>query len=109
MNLWRVKNCFCPDQNEQCVETIFVSGGNAGIIIYHFGINEYKIYDRNCSYEPSLDCSYIDSLNATIAYCKCCSSIFLLDQNGSAANAPALLPLKQYNYALENQILHVFN
>ena len=27
--------------------SIFIEGGNAGIIIYHFGVNEYKVYDRN--------------------------------------------------------------
>ena len=89
--------------------SIFIEGGNKGLIIYHAGINEYNIYDRNCSYEPSLACSYIDSINSTIAYCKCCPSAFLMDQKGIAANTPALLPLKQYHYAINGQILHVFN
>ena len=61
--------------------TIFVKGGNAGIIICHFATNEYKVYDRTCSYEPSLACSYIDSINFFVAYCGCCTSAFLLDQN----------------------------
>ena len=78
--------------------SMFLEGGNKGIIIYSFSNYEYKIYDRNCSYEPSLSCSYIDSINSTIAFCGCCSSAFLLDQDGSAANSPAILPLKQYNY-----------
>ena len=89
--------------------SIFIEGGNAGIIIYRFSLNEYKIYDRKCSYEPSLECSYIDSVNSVIAYCGCCTSAFLLDQDGTAINTPALLPLKQYNYTLNNQILYIFN
>ena len=89
--------------------SIFVEGGNAGIIIYHFATNEYKVYDRNCSYEPLLACSFIDSVNSAIAYCGCCTSAFLLNQDGTAANSPALSPLKQYNYTLVGQILHVFN
>ena len=72
--------------------SMFLEGGNKGIIIYSFSNYEYKIYDRNCSYEPSLSCSYIDSINSTIAFCGCCSSAFLLDQDGSAANSPAILP-----------------
>tara|TARA_B110000438_G_scaffold137752_1_gene133087 strand:+ start:1115 stop:1528 length:414 start_codon:yes stop_codon:yes gene_type:complete len=88
---------------------IFIEGGNKGIIIYHYANFEYKIYDRNCSYEPSLQCSYIDSIQSSIALCGCCSSAFLLDQDGVAANSPALLPLKQYNYTLNNSLLHVFN
>jgi len=89
--------------------SIFIEGGNKGIIIYRFSNYEYNIYDRNCSYEPNLECSYIDSINSTIAMCGCCSSVFLLDQNGVAANSPAVLPLKQYNYSLNNTLLHIFN
>ena len=89
--------------------SMFLGGGNKGIIIYSFSNYEYKIYDRNCSYEPSLSCSYIDSINSTIAFCGCCSSAFLLDQDGSAANSPAILPLKQYNYSLNNTILYIYN
>ena len=89
--------------------SIFIEGGNKGIIIYRFSNYEYNIYDRNCRYEPNLECSYIDSINSTIAMCGCCSSAFLLDQNGVAANSPAVLPLKQYNYSLNNTLLHIFN
>ena len=89
--------------------SFFIEGGNKGIIIYRFSNYEYNIYDRNCSYEPNLECSYIDSINSTIAMCGCCSSAFLLDQNGVAANSPAVLPLKQYNYSLNNTLLHIFN
>lgn len=89
--------------------SFFIEGGNKGIIIYRFSNYEYNIYDRNCSYEPNLECSYIDSVNSTIAMCGCCSSAFLLDQNGVAANSPAVLPLKQYNYSLNNTLLHIFN
>lgn len=89
--------------------SMFFEGGNKGIIIYSFSNYEYKIYDRNCSYEPSLPCSYVDSINSTIAFCGCCSSAFLLDQDGSAANSPAILPLKQYNYSLNNTILNIYN
>lgn len=89
--------------------SIFIEGGNAGLIIYHFASNEYKVYDRNCSYQPSLACAYIDSVNSSVAYCGCCTSAFLLHLDGTAANAPALLPLKKYNCILENQILHIFN
>ena len=89
--------------------SLFIEGGNKGIIIYRHSNYEYKIYDRNCSYEPNLECSYVDSVNSIIAFCGCCSSAFLLDQNGSAANSPAVLPLKQYNYSLNNTLLHIFN
>ena len=87
--------------------SIFVNGGVEGIIIYHgFGEN-YAVYDRNCSYEPSLSCSVIDSVDSGIAYCGCCSSAFLLSSTGEAINSPALLPLKAYPWSVNNNILHI--
>ena len=88
---------------------IFVPGGVEGIIIYHGIGQNYKVYDRNCSYEPSLTCSYIDSVNSGIAYCGCCSSAFLISNSGEAINAPAILSLKAYNWSLSNNILRIFN
>ena len=89
--------------------SMFVEGGVEGIIIYHGVGEDYKVYDRNCSYESCLPCSYIDSLNSGIAYCGCCESAFLLYNEGAVLNAPALLPLKAYNWSLDNNILRIFN
>ena len=90
--------------------SIFIEGGVEGIIIYHGVSNDYRVYDRNCSYEPSLSCSKIDSIHATLAYCSCCNSVFLLDQGGISANPPAISPLKVYNWSLgNNNNLRIFN
>ena len=89
--------------------SIFIDGGIEGIIIYHSIGQEYKVYDRNCSYEPSLNCSSIDSVNSGIAYCGCCPSAFSIFNSGEAINAPALLPLKQYNWSLNNSTIRIFN
>ena len=90
--------------------SIFIEGGVEGLIIYH-GVGEnYKVYDRNCSYEPSLACSYIDSINSGIAYCGCCPSVFDINNQGEPINSPAILPLKQYNWSLDNNnVLRIFN
>ena len=90
--------------------SIFVEGGVEGIIIYHEIGESYKVYDRNCSYEPSLACSRIDSVNSGIAFCGCCPSIFDINNSGEPINAPALLPLKQYNWSLDqNNTMRIFN
>ena len=90
--------------------SIFIEGGVEGIIIYHGIGNDYKVYDRNCSYEPSLTCSVIDSVNTGCAYCGCCPSMFSLEEDGVTRNGPALLPLKSYNLSLgNNNILRIFN
>ena len=91
-------------------KSIFVAGGVEGIIIYHGVGQDYKVYDRNCSYEPNLSCSRIDSVDSGIAYCGCCTSVFLISNEGEAINAPALLPLKSYNWNLNNNnLLRIFN
>lgn len=89
--------------------SMFIDGGVEGIIIFHGAGGVYKIYDRNCSYEPCLPCSQIDSIDSGIGYCGCCPSVFDISNSGNPINAPALLPLKSYNYNLENNILRIFN
>ena len=89
--------------------SIFISGGVKGIIIYHHNINDYRAFDRNCSFEPSSECAVIDSINGVIASCSCCASKFLIDQEGISANGPALLPLKQYNTFLSEGTLRITN
>ena len=89
--------------------SIFIAGGVKGIIIYHANVNDYRAFDRNCSFEPSTQCAYIDSINSTIASCNCCSSKFLIDQNGITANGPALRSLKEYYTSFSGGILKIKN
>ena len=90
--------------------SIFVNGGIDGIIIYHGVGDDYKVYDRNCSYQPSLACSVIDSVNSGIAFCGCCTSAFLISNTGESINAPALLSLKTYNWSLnESNVMRIYN
>ena len=89
--------------------SIFISGGVKGIIIYHLNINDYRAFDRSCTFEPSSECAYIDSINSTIASCSCCESKYLIDQDGVTANGPALLPLKQYYTSFSGGILKIKN
>ena len=101
-----------PEYSEILIpgNSIFVEGGVEGIIIYHGVGEDYNVYDRNCSYEPSLACSYIDSVNSGIAYCGCCTSAFLISNTGEPINAPAMLPLKAYKWSLDNNnVLRIFN
>ena len=42
---------------------VFINGGVKGIIVYHQAFDIYKTYDRNCTYQPSLSCARIASVN----------------------------------------------
>jgi len=89
--------------------SMFIKGGVEGIIIYHGVGDYYKAYDRNCSYKPFLLCSRIDTVDSGIAYCGCCASAFLLSNNASVLNSPALLPLKQYYSTFNGNQIHITN
>ena len=88
--------------------SVFITGGVKGIIVYHQGFDSYKTYDRNCSFEPSLSCARIDSVNSSIAICKCCNSKFLLS-DGTPFDGPALVQLKEYDNFLSGDVLHIYN
>jgi len=88
---------------------VFINGGVKGIIVYHQAFDIYKTYDRNCTYQPSLSCARIDSVNSTIAICNCCDSKFLLGQNGQTIDGPALMPLKEYPNNLLGDVLYIYN
>lgn len=104
-------NLSLPEYSELQIvgNSIFINGGVKGIIVYYQGFETYKTYERSCTYEPSLNCARIDSVNSTIAICNCCDSKFLLGQEGQAIDGPALLPLKQYQNTLSGQILEIYN
>tara|TARA_B100001175_G_scaffold303202_1_gene297977 strand:- start:686 stop:1096 length:411 start_codon:yes stop_codon:yes gene_type:complete len=104
-------NLSLPEYSELQIvgNSIFINGGVKGIIVYYQGFETYKTYERSCTYEPSLNCARIDSVNSTIAICNCCDSKFLLGQQGQAIDGPALLPLKQYQNTLSGQILEIYN
>ena len=89
--------------------TIITDHGYKGVIVYRFSNSEYKAYDRSCSFQPNLNCSKIDSISSALAFCGCCSSVFLLDQDGQVANGPAILQLKSYSTLLQENLLFISN
>ena len=88
---------------------IIENQGYNGLIIYRFSSYDYHAYDKSCTYEPLTACAEIDSINSSLAICSCCNSVFLLDQDGSVANGPAILPLKKYSTFLEGNMLFISN
>tara|TARA_B100000242_G_scaffold170922_1_gene122408 strand:+ start:502 stop:915 length:414 start_codon:yes stop_codon:yes gene_type:complete len=88
---------------------IIENQGYKGLIIYRFSNYDYHAYDKSCTYEPLTSCAKIDSISSSLAICSCCNSVFLLDQDGSVANGPAILPLKRYSTFLEGNMLFISN
>lgn len=87
----------------------YISGGSRGIIIYRVSQDEFKAYDRHCTFQPSSTCAIVsvDANNIT-ASDNCCGSSFILT-DGSVTKPPANFPLKQYNTSFDGTIIYVTN
>jgi Rieske Fe-S protein len=88
----------------------YVNGGSRGIIIYRVSNEEFKAYDRHCTYEPNNSCGLVsvDATNITGVDGDCCGSTFILT-DGSVTKGPASLPLKQYQTSFDGSVLRIFN
>ncbi len=88
------------------------TGGYRGVIIYRASTEEFKAFERTCTYDPQATCSrlVIDPGSNIMALDTCCGSSFLL-LDGIPNSAPATIPLKQYrtSYDAANSVLRVFN
>ncbi len=90
--------------------SVMVTGGSKGIILYRYSLNEIFAYDRCCTYKPSEKNEYIQLIeqgSPLVIDSSCGSKFNLVD--GSVINGPAVLPLKKYNSDFDGNALHVYN
>jgi nitrite reductase/ring-hydroxylating ferredoxin subunit len=89
--------------------SVSITGGVRGIIVYCNYADDYVALERNCPYQPFNDSAriYIDS-TGLFAVCKHCNSKFFL-MDGSIVEGVAGQNLLQYNTYLENNILYITN
>ncbi|MBL4670312.1 MAG: hypothetical protein JKY30_13765 [Flavobacteriales bacterium] len=88
---------------------MYVNGGSRGLIIYRISNEEFKAYDRHCTYDSNNSCALVsvDATNIT-GLDDCCGSTFILT-DGGVTKGPATLPLKQYNTSFDGAVLRIFN
>lgn len=87
----------------------YIIGGSRGIILVRISQNEFKAYDRHCTFQPSNTCALVsvDANNIT-ATDDCCSSSFLL-LDGSVSKPPASVPLKSYPTIFDGSAIIITN
>ncbi len=89
--------------------SITVTGGVNGIVIYRISETDFAAYDRTCTYQVEENCQVsVDNTGVFAVDSVCCSSEFLL-LDGSVTNGPATYPLKPYNTSFDGTYLRVFN
>ena len=85
------------------------TGGLNGILIYRKSVYEFAAYERTCTYRPSDNCAIEIDETGLIPECPCCGSKFILTNEGSVLEGPAVFPLKQYQTTVTGNILHIHN
>ena len=100
--------------NQQYINLQFVGGhvnipgGVRGISIYRASTEEYRAFERNCSYQPLNTCARIEVDGSGLFFIDtCCSSTFNFD--GFPTGGPASLPLRQYTALVDGNFLTIVN
>ena len=92
--------------------SVHVTGGVKGIIIYRKSIDEYLAFDRTCTYDPNHEWGKVVlDENMSSAMDTVCGSEFSFMLDGAAVGGPAAFPLQQYNvlYDESNNLLYISN
>lgn len=81
-----------------------------GIIVYRKSFEEYKAYERTCTYDPGgVCCRLIVDESHNFAIDTCCGSQFLLIDGSPLEQGPATIALTEYNAHLDGDYLHIYN
>jgi len=88
---------------------MYLNGGSRGLILYRASNDEFRVFDRHCTYNSTSTCALVSVENNNItAFDDCCNSKFLIS-NGYVTQGPANLPLKQYQTSFDGSVLHIYN
>lgn len=88
---------------------VMITGGSRGIIIYRASPDEFRAYDRHCTFLPEEGCrTTVDNTDIFAVCDECCNSKFLL-VDGSPVDGPAALGLLQYNTSFNGNVLWITN
>ena len=81
---------------QQVGNYVYLNGeGVKGIILYRAGANEFRAFERNCSFTPNDACSTVEVDGTGLRLIDpCCGSVF--DFDGEPISGPAWRPLRQY-------------
>ena len=88
---------------------IYLTGGSRGIIVYKVSNDQFRAFDRHCTFQPENSCALVSvETNNISAIDDCCGSQFLIT-DGSVLRSPAVMPLKEYNTSFDGATLRIYN
>jgi len=88
--------------------SIMVTGGVCGIVIFRLSQDEFVALERNCTYQPSDRCAVVPDSSGLMLNCPCCNSVFTIS-NGTHIGGEATRPLVLYNTSFDGLYLQVYN
>lgn len=88
---------------------LYIGGGSRGIIVYRYTPDEFRAYDRHCTFQVNDNCRVnMESTDVTALDEECCDSKFLII-DGAPIDGPANIALHQYNTSFDGNTLLIFN
>ncbi len=88
---------------------LYIGGGSRGIIVFRASPDEFRAFDRHCTFQVNENCRVnVDNTDITAVDTECCESHFLL-VDGAPIDGPANIGLHQYNTQFDGNILMIFN
>ncbi len=89
---------------------LYLTGGSRGLIVYRLSSDEFKAYDRHCTYKPSEDCdpALVDSSDIKIV-CRDCHGSQYSITDGTVIKGPANEPLREYSTSFDGTLLRITN
>jgi nitrite reductase/ring-hydroxylating ferredoxin subunit len=88
--------------------SIMVTGGVCGIVIFRLSQDEFVALERNCTYQPNDRCAVAPDTSGLMLKCPCCNSFFSIS-NGTHMGGEAKRPLTMYETSFDGQYLRVYN
>lgn len=88
---------------------LYIGGGSRGIIVYRATPDEFRAFDRHCTFQVNDNCRVnMDDTDIQAVDEECCESKFLII-DGAPIDGPANIGLHQYNTSYDGNTLLIFN
>jgi nitrite reductase/ring-hydroxylating ferredoxin subunit len=88
---------------------LYIGGGSRGIIVYRYSPDEFRAYDRHCTFQIEENCRIsMDNSDIKAVDTECCGSKFLI-VDGAPIDGPAAIALLAYNTQFDGNTLLIYN
>ena len=88
---------------------INITGGSLGIIIYRLSTDEFKAFDRHCTFNVPENCRIdVDNSNIQAVDNNCCGSVFSII-DGTVQSGDAFVNLTEYQTSFFNNTVTISN